>query len=103
MEIFLNELGELRDKSLESNHHKYEQLQEDFRDFINQSRIKVSKTRNFLGNFPSEMLKSTNFLLKFAEDTFACVELLGVSVVASIVSSYFCEIRVLCGSWTLYV
>lgn len=59
MEIFLNELGELRDKSLESNHHKYEQLQEDFRDFINQSRVKVSKARNFLKNF--EMPKTTNF------------------------------------------
>lgn len=59
MEIFLNELGELRDKSLESNHHKYEQLQEDFRDFINQSRVKVSKARNFLKNF--EMPKTRNF------------------------------------------
>lgn len=59
MEIFLSELGELRDKSLESNHQKYEQLQEDFRDFINQSRVKVSKARNFLKNF--EMPKATNF------------------------------------------
>ena len=38
IEIYLNQLGQLRDKGLSTD---YEVVQDDFRKFINQSRIKV--------------------------------------------------------------
>ena len=42
IELYLNQLGELRDQGKEEK--EYERVQVEFTEFINHSRIKVSKT-----------------------------------------------------------
>ena len=44
VEIYLNQLGELKEKDKEQD-MEYEMIQEEFRKFLNQPRVKVSDSK----------------------------------------------------------